>query len=105
MTRLNWNHCAVPGVECKRSQSGFGYFGKKQVTWDNEKCQAWTDISDINPIFTTERIEDSHNFCRTVREGFDMKPVFNEPWCFSNVTRTAKKCNVEYCGKFTHKAI
>ncbi|CAG0901179.1 unnamed protein product [Darwinula stevensoni] len=101
---VEWEFCDIPMCkdsdppECKMTQQGGEYIGRKSVTHSGKTCQPWRNsepqisaeriVKEKLPGFPDyEEIDEQHNFCRNP----DGKAA---PWCFNG---EGKDPEYEYC--------
>ena len=83
-------------TDCKETEHGKEYKGKREVTKFGKTCRRWDSIAKLNPkyssdvLYPDETITDAANYCRNP-DGRS-----SGPWCF--VTSTQQEtCDIPYC--------
>ncbi|CAG0903228.1 unnamed protein product [Darwinula stevensoni] len=103
---VEWEYCDIPMCtdtdppECKITQQGGEYVGRKNVSHSGFACKPWgepwmsnfTGIVDFSPGFPDYKgTEETHNFCRNP----DGKVA---PWCFiENEYFDSEFCDIPFC--------
>ncbi|CAG0901736.1 unnamed protein product [Darwinula stevensoni] len=93
--QLQWEYCDIPMCtdpvppECKVTQQGGEYIGKKRVTFSGFLCEPWRNTQYGSVRFMDEIGED-YNFCRN--------PIGDiSPWCYH--ASGWEYCNIPFCDR------
>ncbi|CAG0897519.1 unnamed protein product [Darwinula stevensoni] len=104
---IKWEYCDIPichdpkPLECKLTEKGGEYVGKKNVTLSGFPCWPWLsgavfsfDFRDKLSAFSDE-VDGNHNYCRNPEPGRRN----HGPYCyfFSGSTMTWEYCDVPFC--------
>ncbi|CAG0901595.1 unnamed protein product [Darwinula stevensoni] len=98
-----WEYCDIPFCrdrnppECKLSESGLEYVGKRNVTISGFLCLPWLSLFKEDEIPLThfsDEVDGKHAFCRSPQNR--LKEYYG-PWCYINFDGDGEFCDVPYC--------
>ncbi|CAG0904315.1 unnamed protein product, partial [Darwinula stevensoni] len=105
---IQWEYCSIPFChdpkppECKLTEKGGEYMGRKNVTISGSPCQHWLALlprffDRVFEFFSafSDEVDGSHNFCRSPTYSFQ------GPWCSTSSVDgpTWEYCDVPFCPK------
>ena len=79
--------------ECKSTYVGFDYAGTASKTLSGEKCQPWSEVSELTHFhFPDNNVSHAKNFCRNPNN------ANHGPWCYTNTTsHETMSCSIPLC--------
>ncbi|CAG0886093.1 unnamed protein product [Darwinula stevensoni] len=103
----SWEYCDIPfcrgakePAECKQTDDGREYIGRKNVTQSGKKCQPWLSQTPNEhstvlylPAFPDPDMDSYHNYCRNP----DLKKL--GPWCYNGEGTDPEweYCDIQHC--------
>ncbi|CAG0896482.1 unnamed protein product, partial [Darwinula stevensoni] len=107
MDAVEWEYCDIPMCtdkdppECKITQKGGEYIGRKSVSHSGSTCQSWgihwrITIPGMGTFFSPrfpdyKETAETHNFCRNPNGDV-------APWCYiENRNRNFEFCDIPFC--------
>ncbi|XP_052685066.1 uncharacterized protein LOC128164975 [Crassostrea angulata] len=95
---VEFQYCNIPNCpenDCKITERGLGYRGKRQTTRDGIQCQRWDSVTPHKPnpkiSFPASSLSVQENYCRNP----DYEPG---PWCYTMDPHVRwQLCEVPFC--------